>query len=169
MESSAGPNAPSESSPELPSQGNLSVVEEAQVNQGQGSQKPGTVLPWTGDQTIKKPTSTDSAKTEQQVSKSKRTLKSLRDFPLPEIFHKWYRDDSSSVFRKALTDFGIKNNIDGFVKILYAAAELIRNLDLGESHFNYNLTRYYKKHCNDNPNGPKLTLGNLMITYMDGL
>ena len=56
-----------------------------------------------------------------------------------------------------------------FVKILYAAAELIRNLDLGESYFNYNLTRYYKKHCNDNPNGPKLTLGNLMITYMDGL
>ena len=106
-ESSAGPNAPSESPTDLPSREDLSVAQGAQFNQGQGSQRSGTVLPSKGDQTINKPTSTDSAKTEQQLSKNKRTLKSLRDFPLQEIFPKWYRDDSSSVFRKTLTEFGI--------------------------------------------------------------
>ena len=42
MESSSGSVAPSESSPDLPSRENLSVVQEVQVNQKQDSQKPGT-------------------------------------------------------------------------------------------------------------------------------
>ena len=82
MEFSAGANAPSESSPDLPSPEDLSVDQGAQVNQGQDSLRPGAVLPSKGDQNINKPTSNDSAKTEQQVPKNKRTLKSLRDFPL---------------------------------------------------------------------------------------
>ena len=63
LESSAGPNAPSESSPDLPSRGNLAVVQGAQVNQRQCSQKPGTVLPSKGGQTVKKPAPTNSTKT----------------------------------------------------------------------------------------------------------
>ena len=98
MESSAGPVAPLEGSPDLPSRENLSVVQEAQVNQRQDSQKPRTVSPSKGNQTIKKTTPTNSTKTEKQVSKKKRTLKSLRDFPLQEIFPKWYRGNSSIVY-----------------------------------------------------------------------
>ena len=83
-------------------------------------------------------------------------MKSFRDFPLPEIFPKWCCDNSSSVFRQALTDFGIKNNIDGFVEVVHAAAGLIHDLELGENHFNYRLQNQYKRYCNDNPDGPKL-------------
>ena len=158
LEFSAGPNAPSGSSPDLPSPENLSVVQEAKFNQEQGSQKPGTVTPLKGDQTIKKPTPTSSAKTEKQLSKNKRTLKSLPDFPLPEIFPRWYRDNSTSVFRQALTGFGIKNNIDGFVEVVHAAAGLIHDLGLGESHFKYNLSKQFKRYCNDNPEGPELSI-----------
>ena len=100
----------------MPSREDLFVAQGAQFNQGQGSQRPGTVLPPKGDQTINKPTSTDSAKTEQQLSKNKSTLKSWRDFPLQEIFPKWYRDDSSSVFTKTLTEFGIKNKLMALLK-----------------------------------------------------
>ena len=96
--SSTGPVAPLEGSPDLPSRENLSVVQEAQVNQRQDSQKPRTVSPSKGNQTIKKTTPTNSTKTEKQVSKKKRTLKSLRDFPLQEIFPKWYRGNSSIVY-----------------------------------------------------------------------
>ena len=158
LESSVGTNSPSGSSLDLPSRENLSVVQKVQVNKEQGSQKPGTVTPSKGDQTIKKPTPTSSAKTEKQVPKNKRTLKSLRDFPLPDIFPKWYRDNSTSIFRQALTDFGIKNNIDGFVEVVHAAAELIHDSQFGENRFNYRLQKQYKRYCTNHPNGPKLKI-----------
>ena len=158
LESSVGTNSPSGSSLDLPSRENLSVVQKVQVNKEQGSQKPGTVTPSKGDQTIKKPTPTSSAKTEKQVPKNKRTLKSLRDFPLPDIFPKWYRDNSTSIFRQALTDFGIKNNIDGFVEVVHAAAGLMHDLCLSENHFIHNLSKQFKRYCADNPNGPKSTI-----------
>ena len=158
LDSSAGPNAPSGSSPDLPSREELSVARGAQASKEQNSQKPGTVKPSKGDQTIKKSTPTSSAKTEKQVSKNKRTLKSLMDFPLPQIFPKWYRDTSTSVFRQALTDFGMKNNIDGFAQVAHAAAGLIHDLDLGENHFKYNLSKQYKRYCKDNPESPELSI-----------
>ena len=65
----------------------------------------------------------------------KRTLRSLKDFPLEPIFFSWYRDNKC-IFREILTEIGIKNNVDRFVKILYAAAEIIRYLDQGETAFN---------------------------------
>ena len=37
---------------------------------------------------------------------------------------------------KFLTEIGIKNNVDRFVKILYAATEIIRYFDQGETAFN---------------------------------
>ena len=145
-------------SPDLPSRENLSVVREAQANQEQGSQKPGTVTPSKGDQTIKKPTPIRSPKTENQVSKNTRTLKSLRDLQLPKIFPKWYRDNSSSVLREILKTFGIKNNFDGFVEVVHAAAELIHDSQFGENRFNYRLQKQYKRYCTNHPNGPKLTI-----------
>ena len=67
LESSAGPVAPLESSPDLPSRENLSVVREVQVNQKQDSQKPGTaskepeaVSPSKGNQVKKKATPSNS-------------------------------------------------------------------------------------------------------------
>ena len=165
LESSAGPVAPLESSPDLPSRENLSVVREVQVNQKQDSQKPGTaskepgaVSPSKGNQVKKKATPSNSQKAEKQISKKKRTLKSLRDFPLPEIFPKWYRDSSSSIFRQALTEFGIKNNIDGFAVVVHAAADLIHDLDLGEDHFVKNLSKQFNRYCKDNPEGPEITI-----------
>ena len=97
-------------------------------------------------------------KTEKQVPKKKRTLKSLRDFPLQEIFPKWYRDSETSIFRQALTEFDIKNNIDGFATLLRNAANLIHNLDLGEDHFIYNLSFHCKQYCKNNPGGPEITI-----------
>ena len=149
----------------MPSRENLSVVQEAQDNQNQGSQKPGaaskepeTVSPSRENQVKKKATPSNCEKTEKQVPKKKRTLKSLRDFQLPEIFPKWYRDFSTSVFRQALTDFGIKNNIDGFVMVTHAAADLIHNLDLGENHFVYNLSKQFDLYCQDNPEDQGITI-----------
>ena len=113
----------------------LTVAQGARVNQEQDARKTGAVLPSKGDQNINKPTPTDSAKTEQQLPKNKITLSSLRDFSLEPIFSRWYRYDSSSIFRKILTEFGIKINIDGFVKKLYSAAEIIDTLEYGEMFF----------------------------------
>ena len=64
----AGPDAPSESPPDLPPRENLSAAQGAQVNQRQDSQKPRTVSPLKGNQTEKKTIPTNSVKTEKQVS-----------------------------------------------------------------------------------------------------
>ena len=78
MESSAGPVVPSESSPDLLSRENLSVVQKAQVNQKQDSQKPGAASegpeidpPSKGNQVKKKATPSNLEKTEKQVLKKK--------------------------------------------------------------------------------------------------
>ena len=97
-------------------------------------------------------------KQKNRYLKKKITFKSLRDFPLQEIFPKWYRDSKTSIFRQALTEFGIKNNIDGFVKLLHNAANLIHNLDLGEDHLIYTLSYHCKEYCKDNPGGPEITI-----------
>ena len=84
MESSAGPVVPSESSPDLPSRENLSVVQKAQVNQKQDSQKPGaasegpeTDPPSKGNQVKKKATPSNPDKTEKQVPKKKDNIEIL--------------------------------------------------------------------------------------------
>ena len=102
--------------PDLPSQGDLFVTQGAQVNREQDSLTPGAVLPSKGDQNINEPTSNDSAKQEQQISKQKRTLRSLKDFRFEPIYFSWYRNNNSSVFREILTEFGIKDNADRFRK-----------------------------------------------------
>ena len=157
LDSSAGPVTPLEGSPDLPSRESLSVVQRAQVNQLQGSQKPRTVTPSEGDSTIKKHTPISSSKPDQ-VSNNTRTLKSLRDFEEQEIFPKWYRDRETSVLREALKTLGIKNNFEGFVEVVHAAADLIQGLQHGENHFKHRLRKQYERYCTDNPNGTKLTV-----------
>ena len=144
---------------------NFPAAQEAQANQKQDSQKPGaaskepeTVSPSKENQIKKKATPSNTEETEKQAPKKKRTLKSLRDFPLPEFFPKWYRDLETSIFRQALTEFGIKNNIDGLVIVIHSAADLIHNLDLGEDHFIYNLSYHFKRYFQDNPGGPEITI-----------
>ena len=97
-------------------------------------------------------------KKELQMPKKKRTLSSLKDFPLEPIYFKWYRYDDTSIFRDILTEFRIKNNLDRIIKLLYAAAEIIRYLDQGETLFRTRLNYFHNEYCKDNPNGPKPTL-----------
>ena len=85
-------------------------------------------------------------------------MKSLKDFPLEPIFFKWYRCDSSSIFREISTEFGIKNNIDLFENILYAVGEIIRYLDQGEKVFHSNLKFYHNQYCKNNPNETQTTI-----------
>ena len=44
------------------------------------------------------------------------------------------------------------------MKLLFAAAEIIRNRDLGEKRFFNNLNHVYHEYIKDIPNGPKPTL-----------
>ena len=44
------------------------------------------------------------------------------------------------------------------MKLLFAAAEIIRNRDLGEKRFFNNLNLVYHEYIKDIPNGPKPTL-----------
>ena len=69
LESSAGPTVPLESPPNLPSQGDLPVVQRTQVNREQDSLRPGAVLPSNGDQNTNEPTLNDSAKKKNRYQK----------------------------------------------------------------------------------------------------
>ena len=164
LESSAGSVAPSDGSPDLPSRENLSVVQGAQASQGQGSQKPRTVPPSKGDQTIEEPTSNNSTETMQQVSqnkKPKKPLKSLKDFLLDPIFFKWYRDDNDNIFRKMLAELGLKDDkgdIERLVKLLCIVAEIICELFRGEKEFNKNLHYHYNKYFGNNSDDGKQTI-----------
>ena len=44
------------------------------------------------------------------------------------------------------------------MKLLFVAAEVIRDLDLGEKRFLNNLNHFYHEYMKDTPNGPKPTL-----------
>ena len=149
LESSAGPVAPLEGSPDLPSRENLSVVQGAQANQQQGSQKQRTDTPSEEEKTTTKPT---------QMSINMRTLKSLIYFDEQEVFPKWYRNRETSVLREALKTLGIKTNFEGFVEVAHAAADLIYASRFGESQYKYRLQKHYDRYCTDNPNGPRLTI-----------
>ena len=158
LDSSAGPVTPLEGSPDLPSRESLSVVQRAQANQLQCSQKLRTVTPSEEDSTIMKHTPISSSKPENQVSNNTRTLKSLRDFEEQEIFPKWYRDRVTSVLKEALKTLGIKSNFEGFAEVPHTTADLTQASQYGENHFKYRLPKQYERYCTDNPNGPKLTV-----------
>ena len=108
----------------------------------------GAVLPSKGDQNINEPTSNDSAKQEQQISKQKRTLRSLKDFRFEPIYFSWYRNNSSSIFREILTEFGINDNADRLVKLSYATTEIIRYLNQSETALENRLRDFIKDYPN---------------------
>ena len=99
----------------------------------------------------------DSVKKEQQIPK-KKILRSLRNFPYKLIYYSWYRDNDGNIFKQILSEFGIKNILTRSVKLLFVAAEIIRDRDLGEKRFLNNLNHFYYEYIKDIPNGPKPTL-----------
>ena len=157
MEYSAGPKVPSERSPDLPSQGGMSVAQKARVNPGPISLGSESNLPLKRYQNINEPASNDSAKNEQQIPK-KKIMRSLRDFPYELIYYSWYRDENNRIFRKILIEFGIKNIHNRFVKLLFAAAEIIRHLDPDERNFLHMINRFYNEYIKDIANESKPTL-----------
>ena len=74
------------------------------------------------------------------------------------IYYSWYREEHNNIFKTILIEFGIKNNLTRFLKLLVAAAEIIRKCDIGETNFLNNLNHFYCKYIKDIPNGPKPTL-----------
>ena len=139
MGSSAGPVAPLEGSPDLPSPENLSVIcggVGARADQGWDSQKPGAVSSSKENQTKEKSTPISSEKLKDQRSQNKqptKPLKSLIRFPLEEIFFRWYREKKDNIFRITIADLGIKGDeayIDGLVRVLTIAADVLRETRL---------------------------------------
>ena len=120
----------------------MSVDQRTQVNPELISLGPGSDLPLKGDQNINEPVSIDSVKKEQQIPK-KKILRSLRNFPYELIYCSWYRDDDGNIFKQILSEVGIKNNLTRLVKLLFVAAEIIRDRDLGEKRFLNNLNHFY--------------------------
>ena len=151
LESLSGPAAPAVESPASPSRENLSNDKGARVDQQRGSQSPKTAKPPVGEKPIEQPTQTSSSST-------MRPLKSLRHFNEQEIFPKWYRNRETSVLREALQILGIKDNFEGYVEVVHAAADLIYAAQINENHYNYRLQQQYDRYCKDNPNGPRLTI-----------
>ena len=149
MGSSAGPVAPLEGSPDLPSPENLSVIcggVGARADQGWDSQKPGAVSSSKENQTKEKSTPISSEKLKDQRSQNKqptKPLKSLIRFPLEEIFFRWYREKKDNIFRITIADLGIKGDeayIDGLVRVLTIAADVLRETRLRA----FNKKQYYE-------------------------
>ena len=164
MGSSAGPVAPLEGSPDLPSQENLSVIRGARADQEQDSQKPGTVSSSKENQTKKKSTPISSEKSEEQRSQNKqpsKPLKSLIRFPLDEIFFRSYREKGDNIFRITIADLGIKGDegyIDGLVRVLSIAGDVLRETREGafdKKQYYKNLTIKYNGYFRNTPDAEK--------------
>ena len=64
----------------------------------------------------------------------------------------------TSVLREALKTPGIKNNPEGPVEAVHAAADPIHASQFAEIHSKNRLQKQHERYCTDNPNGPKLTV-----------
>ena len=82
----------------------------------------------------------------------------MRNFPYELIYYSWYRDNDGNIFKQILSEFGIKNILTRLVKLLFVAAEIICDSDLGEKRFLNNLNHFYYEYINDILNGAKPTL-----------
>ena len=85
----------------------------------------------------------------------------MRNFPYELIYYSWYRDYDGNIFKQILSGFGIKNILTRLMKLLFVAAEIIHDPDLGEQRFLNNLYHFYYEYIKDIPNGPKPTLEQL--------
>ena len=146
-----GPAAPATEHPASPPQQNPPTDKGARAEQQRGSQPLRTAKHPVGEKPIEQPTQTSSSST-------MRPLKPLRHFDEHKIFQKWYRNRETSVLREALQILGIKDNFEGYVEVVHAAADLIYAAQINENHYNYRLQQQYDRYCKDNPNGPRLTI-----------
>ena len=156
LESSAGPTVPSEDSPDLPSRENLPVIQGAQTDQGQDSQRPGAFSSSKGNQTEVTTKPTISEQTEKQSVKPKRTLKSLKYFPYEPIYRSWYakKKENEDIFTETIVHLGLKGdkiNLTQLVVLLGMAADIIRDLPRGKEAFHRNLEKSYLDYFRNTP------------------
>ena len=156
LESSAGPSVPSEDSPDLPSRENLPVIQGAQTDQGQDSQRPGAFSSSKGNQTEVTTKPTISEQTEKQSVKPKRTLKSLKYFPYEPIYRSWYakKKENEDIFTETIVHLGLKGdkiNLTQLVVLLGMAADIIRDLPRGKEAVHRNLGKSYLDYFRDTP------------------
>ena len=125
---SRGSVTPSDDSPDLPSRENVPVIQGAQAKEKQGSHKPEAVSSSKENQTNSKPQT--MGKQGSQTKYSTVPLRSLMNFPYPEIFYRWYREgDDFDIFKETIDDLGIKGTekyLNSLVEALHIAADLIR-------------------------------------------
>ena len=148
LESSAGPSVPSEDSPDLPSRENLPVIQGAQADQGQDSQRLGAFSSSKGNQTEVTTKPTICEQTEKQFMKPKRTLKSLKYFPYEPIYRSRYakKKENEDIFTETIVHLGLKGdkiNLKQLVVLLGMAANIIRDLPRGKEAFHRNLEKSY--------------------------
>ena len=156
LESSAGPSVPSEDSPDLPSRENLPVIQGAQTDQGQDSQRPGAFSSSKENQTEVTTKPTISEQTEKQSVKPKRTLKSLKYFPYEPIYRSWYakKKENEDIFTETIVHLGLKGdkiNLTQLVVLLGMAADIICDLPRGKEAFHRNLEKSYLDYFRNTP------------------
>ena len=86
--------------------------------------------------------------------KPKKTLKSLKDFPLDPIFYKWYCDEDDNIFRTTIAALGLEGDkvyLKRLVDILVIAADIICELFRGEKEFYKNLHIRYNRYFRNTP------------------
>ena len=74
------------------------------------------------------------------------------------MYSSWYRDKSSNIIKLILNELGVKTNNIYVLKLLFAAAEIIRKLDQGEEVFFSKPNQFYSEYVKDNSNRPTPTL-----------
>ena len=74
------------------------------------------------------------------------------------MYSSWYRDKNLNIIKLILNGLGVKTNNIYVLKLLFAAAEIIRKLDQGEEVFFSKPNQFYSEYVKDNSNRPTLTL-----------
>ena len=108
------------------------MTQKAQVNlEPTSSRELEANLPLKRNQKTKEPASNLN---EQPVHK-KKVLRALRDFLYEPIYSSWYCNENSNIIKLILNKLGFKTNYTYVLKLLFAAAEIIRRLDQGKGIF----------------------------------
>ena len=108
------------------------MTQKAQVNlEPTSSRELEANLPLKRNQKTKEPASNLN---EQPVHK-KKVLRALRDFLYEPIYSSWCCNENSNIIKLILNKLGVKTNFTYVLKLLFAAAEIIRRLDQGKGIF----------------------------------
>ena len=87
-----------------------------------------------GNQKANETASNKSVNNQQSVRK-KKVLRSLRDYLYKLIYSSWYCNENSNIIKLILNELDVKTNYTYVLKLLFAAAEILRKLDQGERVF----------------------------------